>query len=354
MCSRIRDVFPVSAVWAKNRDCYNEAVIPTGMNRGNPSGDRPVEDGVQRMMTKKLSRSKHANTLELLALASPALLFIFVFSYLPLVGLIIPFKNTSTGTNIFKMKWAGLDNFKFLFTSPDSWLITRNTLLYNFVFIVLGTAVAILFALLLFDMKKAHVKVYQTVMFFPFFLSWVVGGYVVLGMLDMDYGLLNTLLKHAGIDPVAWYLETGYWPYIITFCALWKSVGYNTVIYYTALLGIDSELYSAASIDGADRIRQVIHISLPLLKPLVTLLVVLSIGRVFFGDFGLFYNVPGDSPVLYPVTDIIDTYVFRSLKKMGYLGMSSAAGFYQSVAGFLLVMATNWVVRKFDSENAVF
>lgn len=290
-------------------------------------------------------------------LALPSILFIFVFNYLPLYGVILPFKNFRLSGGFFesfiKSPWVGFENFKYLF-SVDAFTITKNTLLMNTIFISSLLCVSLLFALLLFEVSKKCAKVYQTAFFFPYFMSWVVASYVFLGLFDMEYGLLNSMLRSAGLDELLWYNEPKYWMYILPFANLWKNAGYNAVIYYAALMGIDDEYYEAAELDGASRWQKIRHISIPLITPLITIMVILQIGRIFYSDFGLFYNLTLDSSMLYPVSDVIDTYVYRSLRKSGDIGMASAAGLYQSLIGFFMVYATNWLVKRKNPENSLF
>lgn len=213
---------------------------------------------------------------------------------------------------------------------------------------------SVLIALLLNMVTKRYVKIYQTALFFPYFISFVVVSYIFIGFLDMEHGFLNTILGWFGTDAVLWYNEDKYWLYILVIVNLWKGVGYSAIIYYTVIIGFDSDYYEAAEIDGATKWQQVRFITLPLLKPLVILMIMLAISRIFFGSFDLFYNVTLDSAMLYPTTDIIDTFVYRELRKTGDIGMASAAGFYQSMVGFVIILVTNTVTRKLSKENALF
>lgn len=290
----------------------------------------------------------------------PGALWFLFFSYLPMFGTIIAFKEYRFSrdgflASIMDSKWVGLDNFKFLFSTNDAYIITRNTVLYNFAFIVLGLILSVALAIVLSEIvNKRLAKVYQTGMFLPYFLSWVIVGYFAFSFLSMDKGVLNQILGWFGVEPIQWYSEAKYWPYILTLISLWKSIGYNSVIYLASITGIDKSLYEAAMIDGANKWQQIKSITIPMLKPLMTILTLLAIGRIFYADFGLFYQVPRDSGTLYSVTNVIDTYVYRGLKTTGEIGMSTAAGLYQSVVGFALVMTSNYIVRKYDKENALF
>ncbi|MEV5030487.1 sugar ABC transporter permease [Paenibacillus sp. LPE1-1-1.1] len=296
----------------------------------------------------------------MLIMVLPATLWFIFFSYLPMAGMVIAFKEYRYSrdgflASIIESKWVGLQNFKFLFSTNDAYIITRNTVLYNIFFIVLGLVIAVAMAIMLAEItNKKLAKVYQTGMFLPYFLSWVIVGYFVFSFLSMDRGVVNQIAGWFGIDPVNWYSDPTYWPIIIVVVFLWKSVGYNSVIYLAAIMGIDKSLYEAAMIDGANKWQQIRNITIPMLTPLITILTLLAIGKIFYADFGLFYQVPRDSGTLYSVTNVIDTYVYRGLKSTGEIGMSTAAGLYQSLIGFVLVITSNGIVRKFNKDNALF
>lgn len=287
-------------------------------------------------------------------LALPGIALLFIFDYVPLYGLLLPFKDYKYNLGIWNSPWVGFDNFEFLFKGDVLRRVLRNTILYNFVFIALGTAVSVVVALLLREVGKKAVKVYQTVLFIPYFISWVVAGFAFQALLNMDYGVLNKGLALFGIEPVMWYNDPTYWPYILILVAIWKGLGYGAVIYYAAIIGVDAEYYEAAKIDGATKLRQAVSITIPMIMPIIVMMVILQIGKIFYSDFGLFYNVTMNSTLLYPTTDVIDTFVYRSLVDLGDIGMAGAAGFFQSVAGFTLVILTNYVVKKINSDNSLF
>ncbi len=291
---------------------------------------------------------------QLFLLALPAVIFIFIFSYLPLYGLIIPFKEFNYQLGLLASPWIGLQNFEFLFNSGDAWKITFNTVGLNAAFIATGTVLAIFLALMLHRVKRGAVKVYQTTLFFPYFVSWVVASYALLGFLDMDKGFVNHILVFFGQDPVLWYNEPGPWPLIMTLANAWKNCGYFAVIYYAGLLAIDSEIYEAAEIDGASWLQQTFRISIPMLYPLISVLVLLQVGKIFVGNFDMFYNLTRDSAMLYPSTDIIDTFVYRALRQTGDIGMAAAAGLYQAVVGFVIVVSANALIRRINPENALY
>ncbi|SHI92211.1 carbohydrate ABC transporter membrane protein 1, CUT1 family [Clostridium amylolyticum] len=296
---------------------------------------------------------------ELFTLALPGFIWFLIFSYIPMFGVVIAFKkfriNGSFLKSLVTSKWVGLDNFKFLFKSSDAWVITRNTVLYNLVFIVLGIVLPVCVAIMVNELlNKKLAKFYQSAMFLPYFLSWVVVSYALFAFLSPEQGYVNGILKGMGKEGVSWYSEPKYWPWIIIIMSQWKGIGYNTVVYLAAIVGIDKSYYEAAMIDGATKWQQIKYITLPLLKPVITILFILSIGKIFNADFGLFYQLPKNSGALYPVTNVIDTYVYRGLMTMGEIGMSSAAALYQSVVGFILIMISNFVVKKIDNDNALF
>lgn len=286
----------------------------------------------------------------------PALVYLFINNYLPMVGTVLAFKEYSVKGGIFGSKFVGLNNFKYLFQTKDAWIITRNTLLYNIAFIILGTIFSIFIAILMSEVRGRRAKkFYQTVTLYPYLISIVVAAYLVNSFLSTDTGFINTtILKPLGIEPVSWYSEAKYWPIILVIVYIWKNFGYHTLLYLSTLLGIDKGYYEAAALDGASLWQQTIHITLPHLKPTVITLTLLSIGRIFYSDFGLFYQVPMNSGALIDITNTIDTYVYRGLMQLGDIGMSSAAGLYQSVVGFILVFTANLVVKKFSADDALF
>lgn len=285
----------------------------------------------------------------------PGVLCLIAFNYMPMAGVLIAFKNINYVKGFIKSDWIGFKNFEFLFRTPDAYVITRNTVLYNVAFIILGIAIAVFFAVALSELKnKFFSKTYQTVMFLPYFLSWVSVSYLVYALLKVDLGFVNrTILVPLGMKPIEWYTEPKYWPFIIIALHIWKVVGYNSVVYLAAITGIDPEYYEAAAIDGATKWQQIIHITIPSISTVMIILLILDVGRIFHADFGLFYHTTLNSGALYPVTNVIDTYVFKSLRITGDLGMAAAASLYQAVVGLVLVLATNAVVNKIDSEKSL-
>ena len=286
----------------------------------------------------------------------PGFLYVVINNYIPMAGIVIAFKRYNALQGIWKSPFCGFKNFEFLFRTSDAWLITRNTILYNLAFIVLGTVLAIAVAILLNEIQsKAAKQLYQTVLLIPFLISMVVVSFLAFAFLSSANGFLNkSVLPLFGMGPIDWYNQPKYWPFILVFIGLWKSLGYNTILYYATICGIDRSLYEAAIVDGANRWKQVWHVTIPCLKSTIIILTLMSIGNIFRSDFGLFYQVPMNSGPLQNVTNTIDTYVFRGLMQTNNIGMSSAAGVYQSVVGFVLVLTSNLVVNRLDSDSALF
>lgn len=307
-------------------------------------------------ITKRKSRIQFRRYVPLYLMMIPGLAYLVINNYLPMFGLSIAFKDINYAKGIWGSDWIGFSNFKYLFQTTDAYIITRNTLLYNAVFIVLGLAIAIAIAILLNEIRSKMARgLYQSIILLPFLISMILVSYLVYAMLSVDSGFVNnTLLPMLGLDPVSWYMESQYWPYILTIVHIWKGAGYSCIVFLAAIIGIDREYYEAAELDGASKWTQIRTITLPMITPIITMLALLGIGRIFYSDFGLFYQVPMNSGALYETTNVIDTYVFRGLMQLGDIGMSAAAGFYQSLVGFVLVLVSNAIVRKFDKDNALF
>ncbi len=318
--------------------------------------DLPVKKSGGVSLSKPHSFIKNVRTHKwLLLMALPGVAVILVFCYLPMFGVILAFKDYNVIDGIIGSKWAGLNNFKYLFSTSDAWRITYNTIYLNALFIVTGTAGGIFTAILMNEVRSRWaVKFYQSALFLPYFISWVIVSYFVYALLSYDMGMINKMLIGLGMEPVQWYNEAKLWPGILVIVNLWKGVGYGSLIYLAGIMGIDAELYEAAIIDGAGKWQQITRITLPLLSPLIITLTLMSIGRIFFADFGMFYNVTLDNGALFSTTNVIDTYVFRALRLSGDVGMASAAGFYQAFVGFVLVLISNLVVRKINPDRALF
>lgn len=303
---------------------------------------------------KKRMRMKIRDNFELFVFTLPAIISLAIFHYWPLAGNIMAFKDYKYAKGIFGSDWNGLKNFEYFFTSQDAVRITRNTILYNGAFIVVGIACAVIVALLLYQITmRGAIKLYQTVMILPRFLSWVIVSYIVYILLNPMSGVLNGILNAVGKSGVQWYGTTKPWPYILIFSNLWKHVGLDSIIYYSALLGIDEEQFEAAEVDGASKFVQMVRIAVPSILPVIVIMFILQIGSIFGGDFGLFYQIPRNIGTLYPVTDVIPTYVFRGLQGGDY-ATSTAVGLFQSAVGFALVIITNIIVKKIDPDKAIF
>jgi len=275
-------------------------------------------------------------------------------------GVVIAFKKYRLYNNFFesliKSEWVGFKNFEFFFKTPYAFNVTRNTLLYNIVFIALDLIIPVALAIILNELRSKKLsKTYQSVMFLPYFLSWIVVSYLAFSFFSMDKGFINTqILGSLGIEPVNWYSETAAWPFILTFFHLWKYTGYNVVVYVASLAGIDAEYYEAAALDGATKWQQIKHITIPMLQPIMIIMTLLAVGRIFNADFGLFYNVTKNSGTIASVTEVLDTYVYKALRNSNNMGMTAAAGLYQSVVGCITVFCANLVVRKIDEDKALF
>ena len=312
------------------------------------------------MKKAEVKKGKKKNVLKeywpLYLMMLPALLYLLINNYIPMAGMVIAFKKLNFAKGIWASPWAGLKNFKFLFASKDAWIITRNTLLYNVAFILINMVVGIAIAILITEIRNTKLKkIYQSAILLPFLMSMVILSYIVYALLSAENGLVNnSILPLFHIDPIQWYQKPKYWPAILIIANCWKGVGYGCLIYIASLIGIDPSFYEAARLDGASKWQEITKITLPSLVPTIITLLLLSIGRIFYSDFGLFYQVPMNSGVLFPTTNVIDTYVYRALIEQGNISMSSAAGVYQSLVGFCVVMLSNWIVRKVDKDQALF
>ena len=303
---------------------------------------------------KKSAWSKFKSSLPLTLMALPAFIYIFIFNYVPLYGLVLPFKDYKPSRGFLGSEWVGFKNFDFILNNDQLMLAVRNTILYNIVFIFLGTAFSVFVALMLYEMSRKSVKIYQTSIFIPHYISWVVAAYVFMVFLDMDYGILNKIITAFGGDPIMWYNDPKYWPPILTIAHIWKGFGYSAVIYYAALMGLDKTIFEAAELDGVGKLKQMWYISLPGIKNMIVMLFIMHIGKVFYGDFGMFYNITQDSSLLYETTDIVDTYIYRTLINLGDVGLSSAVSMVQAVLGFVLVIVANTIASKLDEDSALY
>ncbi|MDR1061254.1 MAG: ABC transporter permease subunit [Clostridiales bacterium] len=324
--------------------------------RTQPEGREPLEG---REPPKILGGFFHeiAKNRLIYAMALPGLAFFFLFNYLPMAGIVVAFKNYKFSDGLFGSAWRNpwYQNFEFFFKSGAYVQLTRNTLLLNTAFIVFGTIFSVVLAIMINELifRRAK-KALQAGILMPYFISWVVVGVFSYALFNFDYGTINVLLKSLGFQPVNWYNDASLWPPILTVVHIWKNTGYTSIIYIAALAGIDPSYYEAARIDGASKFQQIRYINLPQLWPTVTTMTLLSVGRIMNADFGMFYSIVGQNPMLYPTADVIDTYVYRTLRTLGDVGMSSAVGFYQSCVAFVLVLGSNWLARRYQPDGSLF
>lgn len=308
---------------------------------------------------KKFVRTLRENFIFLL-MVLPGAAWLILFFYIPVFGNIVAFKDyhiTGEGfiDSVMKSKWVGFDNFKFLFSSKDAYIITRNTVLYNLGFILLGLIVSVGIAIIFSELRsKRVVKVLQTSMLFPYFLSWVIISFFTDAFLNVDKGLVNHILASFGMKAINFYSELWIWPALLLFLGIWKGFGYSSVMYYATIMGIDPTFYEAATVDGASKWQRIRNITIPQLSSLITVLTILAVGNIFRADFGLFYQIPHNAGALYSVTNVIDVYVYNGLTKSGDIGMTAAAGLYQSVVGLVLVLISNIIARRIDKNAALF
>ena len=320
----------------------------------------PVASLPKRDLRNRWSKAK--KTLVLTSMVAPGAIWLLLLRYLPMFGVVLAFKNYKPYpkaptfiNNLLHSKWVGLKNFKFLFLTSGTWTMIRNTVGYNALWIALGLVISVSFAIMLSQLsKKFLAKTYQTMMFFPYFLSWVVASYFLFAFMDATNGMIPRLQRSMGADVIDWYNAPKYWPFILTFANIWKNVGYSTVLYLAAITGIDSSLYEAAAVDGASKWQQTVHITLPSIRTMIIVLLIMNVGRIFNADFGLFYQLPMQSGPLFPVTQVIDTYVYRAYISTGNVGQSSAAGLLQNVIGFFAIVGTNAIVRKIEPDSSLF
>lgn len=307
-------------------------------------------------ISRKKKLTKLTRWLPVFLMMTPGIIYLFINNYMPLVGLVIAFKKVNFSLGIMKSPWVGFDNFEFLFKTPDAFVITRNTIVYNLIFILINNVIGILIAILISEVNHKKAKtVYQSSILLPFLMSWVIVSYIVFAFLGGDNGMLNnSILPALGMESISWYTQPKLWPVILILVNLWKGVGYGCLIYIASITGIETSYFEAAALDGAGKLRQIKYVTLPALTPAIITLVLISIGRIFFSDFGLFYQIPMNSGQLYSTTNVIDTYVYRGLLQFNSVSMSSAAGFYQSCVGFVFVIFINGIVKKFSPDNSLF
>jgi len=303
---------------------------------------------------RRLAKDFH-NYRYLLIMLLPALTYIIIFAYIPMTGIVLAFKRYTYTGGIYGSPWVGFDNFKFLIISNQLWPLTRNTLLYNFAFITLGIFSQVSFALLLNEIHIRSLKrTFQSLMLLPYFISWVVVASIMQAVFSYDYGLLNKLLEAIGMAKINIYANPNIWPFLLVFVYLWKQIGYGSVIYLAAVTSIDPGLYEAAEIDGAKLFQRIRYITIPSITPTIIIMFLLAVGQVFRGDFGLFYQLVGNNALILPKTDILDLFIYRALITTNDYGMSSAAGLYQSVMGFITILSVNFLIKKIDPDYTLF
>ena len=290
-----------------------------------------------------------------LLLLLPAVIYVLVFSYAPMVGVVMAFEKYNFTQGLFRSPWVGLKNFRFLTVSNKLWPLTRNTLLYNLAFIVVGMVMEVGFAVIINEMRcRWFKKIFQSFIFLPYFISWVIASAVVQTLLDYNTGLISRMVKSLGLEMVNVYADAGPWPFLLVFFRMWKGVGYGSIIYLSAITGIDSEMYEAADIDGANSWQKVFSITLPSLIPTMVIMFLLACGQIFRGDFGMFFQLIGNNGVLLEVGDILDLYVYRAMAGNGNLGYGAAAGLFQSLLCFVTILTANFVVKKIQPDYTLF
>ena len=290
-----------------------------------------------------------------LLLLLPAVVYVLIFSYTPMIGVIMAFKKYNFTQGLFASPWVGLKNFKFLMVSNKLWPLTRNTLLYNLAFISIGMVMEVGFAVIINEMRcRWFKKVFQSFIFLPYFISWVIASAVVQTLLDYDFGLISRTLKSLGLPMVNVYVDARPWPFLLVFFRMWKGVGYGSIVYLSAISGIDAEMYEAADIDGANSWQKLFSITLPNLVPTMVIMFLLACGQIFRGDFGMFYQLIGNNGVLLEVGDILDLYIYRAMAGNANLGYGAAAGLFQSVLCFVTILLANFVVKKIQPDYTLF
>ena len=291
----------------------------------------------------------------LYVLAIPGILFLIVFAYVPLIGHVLAFEDFKLSTGLFHSKFVGFENFKFFFGGRDWLVVTKNTLVLNALFLGIGLSFSLLLAVFINEMKNVPLKkLSQSFIFLPYFISWQVISIMIYALLNSSTGFISQVSTAAGLKPISWYSRPELWPAVLTFANIFKYAGYNSIIFLATIVGISEELFESARIDGASRFQQVLYVTLPLLRPIFIIMLLMGIGRIFYGDFGMIYGIVADNGVLFPTTDVIDTYSYRTLRQVGNLSMSSAVVLYQSVMGLITIVVFNWIVRKTEPDVRLF
>ena len=316
-------------------------------------------DSVVMKKRKKTFLSEIKQNFYLYLLVFPGVLYFVIFKYLPMVGIIVAFQNFNVVKGIFKSKFVGLKNFEYFFTSKEWLTVTWNTVFLNLLFLITGLFFSVLIALVLSEISSKYFKkITQSVVILPNFISWTLVSMFVFALLSTDIGFVNSVLKALGFiqegQEINFYSNPKLWTGILIVLKIWKGAGFGSIIYLAAIAGIDQEIYEAAKIDGASRWQCITKITLPQLRTTAVLLTIFGIGGIFHGDLGMIYAIVGDNPYLYDTTDVIDTYVFRMLRQLNDMSMSTAIGLYQSVVGLIIVFVTNYFAKKHDPDSAIF
>ena len=290
----------------------------------------------------------------LLLMLTPAVLYTLIFSYLPMAGIVLAFKNYNYADGIFRSPWSGFENFRFFFSSGQAFKVTRNTILYNLAFMLVNTVLQLAVAIFLSEIRgRRFKKITQSVMFLPYFISWVIVSVIAFNFLSHDYGIINSFLQSIGQNKIDFYGTPKYWVGILIFFNAWKAVGYGSVIYLSAIMGIDTEMYESAEIDGANIFQRILYITIPSLTPTIIILLLLAVGQIFRGNFDMFYQLVGTNGILFDTTDVIDTFTFRALIRSNDVGMAAASGLYQSVFCFITIVTTNYLVKRVDKDYSL-
>lgn len=290
-----------------------------------------------------------------LLMLSPAVIYTLIFAYYPMTGIVLAFKKYNYAGGIWGSPWNGIENFKFFFKSGQAWTVTRNTVLYNILFIIVGTITQVAVAVFLTELKSPRYrKVTQSMMFLPYFISWVIVGVMAFNIFSSDYGFINRLITFFGGEKITFYTKPQYWPFILLFFNIWKGVGYGSVMYLAAIMGIDTSVYEAAAIDGANVFQRIFKVTIPMIMPTVIILFLMSVGGIFRGNFDMFYNLIGNNGLLYNYTDVIDTLTMRTMISNSDFGMSAAMGLFQSVLCFITILIANKLVGLYDRDYTLF
>ncbi len=324
-------------------------ITPLNANAAPTQAASGIVRGFQR------ARREISKNGALMLMALPGMIVLFVFAYLPLPGMILAFKNYKFATGIWGSPWVGFSNFQFLFSTGDAYRIIFNTLFLNSLFIFVALVGSLTMAVLLQEIYHQYIaKIYQSILFFPHFMSWVIVGYFAFAFLNSDSGWVNHVLASLHLQTVDWYGAPDAWPAVLTLISLWKGLGYFTIIYLAGILAINPEYFGAARIDGATKWQEIWNVTIPMIRPLIIVNVLLAIGRILYANFDFIFNVTRDASLILPTTNVIDTYVYRSLTAVGNYNLSSAAGFFQATVGLALVILANWIVRRYEPDQALF